>query len=79
VHSIGCTPLFCLDCSGLKLKDLKNPEFWRDMTKPLRSSYPFARTDKQVLAIPRHVVWHQQEVVSGDSRQAHALSGGNYR
>jgi hypothetical protein len=70
VHSVGCTPLFCLDCFGLQLKDLKNPDFWRDMTKPRIHS-----SDDFVLPVPRNNVWHRQVQVNPSHTPQYALGG----
>jgi hypothetical protein len=64
-HSSGASTLFCGACFGYQPDDLKNPEFWQDLTKPrMRSYLPPATNDDIVLAIPRSAVWHRQEVVS---------------
>jgi hypothetical protein len=61
-HSAGCTPLFCIDCLGLKMQDLKNDECWRDLTKPRRHA-----SDDLVLPVSRYAFWHSQSVVRAPS------------
>jgi hypothetical protein len=57
-HSDGCTPLFCMDCWGLKPADLNNPDFWHAFKKSCELS------NDSVLSIPRDQVWHRQIEVS---------------
>jgi hypothetical protein len=65
-HSGSVTTLFCLDCSGFTLDDLKNPDFWQSLTKPPKRSSrrKSAKTDEFVLHLPRASVWHNQAAAS---------------
>jgi hypothetical protein len=64
-HAAGCTPLFCVDCLGLTLADLKHDACWRDLTTSRHhSAVPTASPAGVVLPVPRSAVWHREEVVS---------------
>jgi hypothetical protein len=64
-HAASCTPLFCVDCLGLTLADLKHDACWRDLTTSRRhSAVPTASPAGVVLPVPRSAVWHREEVVS---------------
>jgi hypothetical protein len=63
-HSVGGTILFCAACLNLKPEDLKNPEFWHDITIPKRRRrFASATDDFFDLRIPRNAVWHREEKV----------------
>jgi hypothetical protein len=63
-HSSGGSVLFCAACLGLKPEDLKNPEFWHEITKPQRRRWAASSTDDFFdLRIPHNSVWHREEKV----------------
>jgi hypothetical protein len=51
-HSSGGRALFCLDCSGIKLDVLKNPDFWKDLRLNPGES-------PNSLGVPLREVWHR--------------------
>jgi hypothetical protein len=63
-HSSGGVVLFCAACLNLKPEDLKNPEFWHEITNPQRRRHAASTPDDFCdLRIPRNSVWHREEKV----------------
>jgi hypothetical protein len=56
-HSYGATALFCLDCMGIELAVLTNPDFWQDLQLYSGQSH----------GIPLFTVWHKQKKLEGNS------------
>jgi hypothetical protein len=54
-HSLGCTPLFCMDCMRIELDVLTNPDFWKDLQLSPGQSH----------GIPLFTVWHKQKKLEG--------------
>jgi len=74
-HAASCTPLFCVDCLGLKLQDLKHDACWRDLTKTRQQAVRSTRPE-WVLPVQRSAVWHQQAVVRPSNALVERISGG---
>ena len=63
-HSTGGVVLVCSACLNLKPEDLKNPEFWDEITNPKwRRQAASATDDFFDLRIPRNDIWHREEKV----------------
>jgi hypothetical protein len=75
-HAASCTPLYCVDCLGLKLTDLKHDACWRDLTKT-RQQVGRSTRPEWLLPVPRSAVWHQQAVVRPSNALVERISGGN--
>jgi hypothetical protein len=64
-HSAGGVVLFCAACLNLKPEDLKNPEFWQEITNPQRRRHAASTPDDFFdLRIPRNDIWHREEKVA---------------
>jgi hypothetical protein len=62
---VGGVVLFCTTCLGLKPKDLKNPEFWAEITNPKWRRQAASMTDHFFnLRIRRDDIWHREEMVA---------------
>ena len=65
-HSSGATTLFCIDCLGLKLEELNNPEFWDSQIINLRQHSTSRKTINAdvVLSLLRNLLWLKQRKVA---------------
>jgi hypothetical protein len=64
-HSVGGTILFCAACLNLKPEDLKNPEFWQEITNPQKRRRAASASDDYFdLRMPRTAIWHREEKVA---------------
>jgi hypothetical protein len=64
-HSNSGLVLLCAACLNLKPEDLKNPEFWQEITKPKRRRQAASAPDDFFdLRIPRNAIWHREEKVA---------------
>jgi hypothetical protein len=59
-HSSGGIATFCLDCDGIELDVINNPDFWQDLKRPRR--FPGGVSLTQLLADKS--VWHKQVEVN---------------